>query len=74
MKRNYAIIRLRNWLDGDIHVSKEMEFIEEATARSEFDLYIDNEDLAKGIYILVNIQNGDTIAKHNTLDAQVEVS
>ena len=74
MKRNYAIIRLTNWMDGDIKVSLEMEFIQEKTARSEFDLYIDNEDLDSGIYILVNIQNGDTIAKHNTLDAQVEVS
>ena len=51
-----------------------MEFIEEDTARSEFNLFIDNEDLDNGIYILVNIQNGDTIAKHNTLDAEVEVS
>ena len=51
-----------------------MEFIEEATARSEFNLYVDNEDLDRGIYILIDIQTGDIIAKHNTLDAQVEVS
>ena len=45
MKRNYAIVRLNNWMDGDINVSVKMEFIEEATARSEFNLYVDNEDL-----------------------------
>ncbi len=61
-------------MDGDINVSLKMEFIEEATARSEFNLYVDNEDLDRGIYILIDIQTGDIIAKHNTLDAQVEVS
>ena len=74
MKRNYAIVRLCNWMDGDIHVSLKMEFIQEDTARSEFDLYVNNEDLDRGIYILIDIQTGDTLAKFNTLDAQVEVS
>ena len=74
MKRNYAIVRLNNWMDGDINVSVKMEFIEEATARSEFNLYVNNEDLDRGIYILIDIQTGDIIAKFNTLDAQVEVS
>lgn len=74
MKRNYAIVRLSNWMDGDINVSLKMEFIEEDTARSEFNLYIDNEDLDRGIYLLIDIQTGDTLAKHNTLDAEVEVS
>tara|TARA_B100000700_G_scaffold304973_1_gene378235 strand:- start:4637 stop:4822 length:186 start_codon:yes stop_codon:yes gene_type:complete len=61
-------------MDGDINVSLKMEFIEEDNARSEFNLYIDNEDLDSGIYLLISIQTGDTLAKHNTLDAQVEVS
>ena len=74
MKRNYAIVRLSNWMDGDINVSLKMEFIEEDTARSEFNLYINNEDLDRGIYLLIDIQTGDTLAKHNTLDAEVEVS
>ena len=74
MKRNYAIVRLNNWMDGDINVSTKMEFIQEDVARSEFDLYVKDEDLDRGIYLLINIQTGDTIAKFNTLDAQVEVS
>ena len=39
-EKDYAIVRLNNWMDGDINISLKMEFIEEATARSEFNLYV----------------------------------
>ena len=70
-KRNYAIIRLKNWLDGDCNADVKMDFFGERNAKSEWEEFIKDSDISKGIYLLVDYSNGDTIAKFNTIDKVV---
>ncbi len=70
-KREYAIIRLKNWLDGECNADVKMDFFGERNARSEWKTFIADEELPKGIYILVCYTTGDTLAKFNTRDKAV---
>tara|TARA_R100000458_G_scaffold46272_1_gene44670 strand:+ start:2522 stop:2746 length:225 start_codon:yes stop_codon:yes gene_type:complete len=70
-KRQYAIIRLNNWLDGECNATVKMDFFGERNARSEWEVFISDSDISKGIYLLVDYSNGDTIAKFDTKDKVV---
>ena len=70
--RYFAIIRLTNWVDGEAKADVKMDFFGERNAKSEWDNYIAQEDLSNGVYVLMDIQLGEIIAKVDTKDLAVQ--
>jgi len=70
--RYFAIIRLSNWMDGEARADIKMDFFGERNALSEWETYIAQEELDSGIYVLMNVQLGEIVAKVDTKDLAVQ--
>lgn len=61
-QRRFAILKVKNWFDGEVKVTSEMDFFGLENATNEWETFIANVDLDNANYMLVDILTCEVIA------------
>jgi len=65
-QRRFAIIKAKNWFDGEIKLENKMDFFGLENATNEWETFIATVDLDDANYMLVDIVTCEVLASETT--------